>query len=223
MKVMLLSIKPKWLCRILNEKKIREVRKMLPYDYRGKVLVYCSKATNSDDYLVYDKINHWYCLMPKMMTSGEELNGKVVAIFNCDDITAYRAEFWEEPLWSKNYADSCYQGISEIADYPDDYDYYDVDTSNEFDSEDDLRNHSKFIKESCLTLEELKKFLGVGTRTFFAMKISNVQRFKNPIDLSKLHSYDMCTGGPSKQHLHNPPQNYCFVYHDSKQNWEDLL
>ncbi len=218
MKVMLLSIKPKWLCKILNGEKIREVRKFLPYDYQGPVVVYCSKASNTSDYLVYNPNDKKFELVSKDLVLDDELNGKVVAIFNCDEVTAYQCEFWEEPLWGK---ESCYQGISELPDYPDeDGDSYDINTDNQYYSEEDLRNYSRFINETCLTLEELKKYLGIGDRTFFSMKISNVRVFKNPKELTQLHSYDMCTSQPAKLSLHNPPQNYCYVYYDVSLQWE---
>ena len=44
MKSILLSIKPEWLCKILNGEKTIEVRKKFPKDYVGWVYLYCSKS-----------------------------------------------------------------------------------------------------------------------------------------------------------------------------------
>ncbi len=170
MKVMLLSVKPKWLCKILNGEKIREVRKLLPYDYQGPVVVYCSKASNANDYLVYKPNDKKFELVSKDLVLDDELNGKVCAIFNCDSVFPHK--------------------------YVTENDLY------------DLCNHSNFLKESCLTLKELKKYLGSDRRSFYSMKISDLRAFENPLGLQ----YDICTGRPAKFPLHNPPQNYCYIW-----------
>lgn len=103
-KAILISIKPKWVAKILNEEKTIEIRKKFPKDFVGWVYIYCTKARH---YLVrgnglvdnltkeYDKN---YIPEPKKFElynfedegySAEFydfFNGKVVARFWCDKV-----------------------------------------------------------------------------------------------------------------------------------------
>ena len=84
MKALLLSIKPKWVAKILNKEKTIEVRKKFPKNYKGWVYIYCTKdnktklLSNSFQYYVVgnkdykDYLGNW--------------NGKVVARFYCDKV-----------------------------------------------------------------------------------------------------------------------------------------
>ena len=74
MKALLMSIKPKWVTKILNEEKTIEIRKKFPKDYVGWVYIYVIKGKP--------------CLTKSNETKTGllDLNGKVVARFWCDKV-----------------------------------------------------------------------------------------------------------------------------------------
>ena len=92
-KAILLSIKPKWVAKILNGEKTIEVRKVFPKDYVGWVYIYCSKG---EGIYLYD-MNHEEPLLR---------NGKVVARFWCDKVSSigftFRYDFPILSTWSFN-------------------------------------------------------------------------------------------------------------------------
>ncbi len=93
MKSILLSIKPKWLAKILNGEKTIEVRKKFPKDYVGWVYLYCSKSKDKlitfDKYLGSEIVCGYDCTSNKKhikYCANGILNGKVVARFWCDKV-----------------------------------------------------------------------------------------------------------------------------------------
>lgn len=70
MKSILLSIKPQWVAKILNEEKTIEVRKQFPKDYVGWVYIYCTKDKK----------------YANLINRGGFLTGMVVARFWCDKV-----------------------------------------------------------------------------------------------------------------------------------------
>ena len=70
MKSILLSIKPQWVEKILNEKKTIEVRKQFPKNYVGWVYIYCTKDKK----------------YANLINRGGFLTGMVVARFWCDKV-----------------------------------------------------------------------------------------------------------------------------------------
>ena len=74
MKAILMSIRPKWVAKILNGEKSIEIRKRFPKDYVGWVYIYCTKGKP--------------CLTKSNETKTGllDLNGKVVARFWCDKV-----------------------------------------------------------------------------------------------------------------------------------------
>ncbi|MBR3889371.1 hypothetical protein IKJ53_02535 [bacterium] len=85
MKAILMSIKPKWVAKILNGEKTIEIRKKFPKDYVGWVYIYVTK----NEGLLTTKKNEWgktiYIVLPNdkhAFPSIHCLNGKVVARFN---------------------------------------------------------------------------------------------------------------------------------------------
>lgn len=147
-KAILMSIKPQYVCEILNGKKTIEVRKRFPKDYVGWVYIYCTKEKLSANIWVSktpEKCSKVILSLNEMQEDAEldnfmnvefiekypqyagetiyfhptNLNGKVVARFWCDKISELECEFWEEPLFDEN---SCYQAVKLIErdlDYPD--------------------------------------------------------------------------------------------------------
>lgn len=94
MKSILLSIKPYWVEKILNNEKTIEVRKKFPRDYKGWVYIYCSKSKP----FLYKEENGSFELQNKKNYFKPLYNGKVVARFWCDveKISKYRINFSTE-------------------------------------------------------------------------------------------------------------------------------
>ena len=94
MNKILISIKPEWVSKILNEEKVVEIRKTAPKcDLPIEVYIYCTKAVPAAGWMFDDRIGKWVCLIAK---NGEEkyldgpiLNGKVVAKFTLREVTEY--------------------------------------------------------------------------------------------------------------------------------------
>jgi len=89
MKAILMSIKPKWIAKILNGEKTIEIRKKFPKDYVGWVYIYCTKDNHQ---LVKPKDYDKYLLFTKGAVDYSHehtLNGKVVARFWCDEVYTY--------------------------------------------------------------------------------------------------------------------------------------
>ena len=92
MKAILMSIRPKWVAKILNGEKTIEIRKKFPKDYVGWVYIYCTKENSN--FLHNNCIDIWWVedrdFQKKNKRLGLEqqsiLNGKVVAIFWCDKV-----------------------------------------------------------------------------------------------------------------------------------------
>ena len=93
MKSILLSIKPKWVAKILNGEKTIEVRKKFPKDYKGWVYIYCTKDKTFAHFL-----------------DGVQINCKVVARFYCDEVDKWIYEH------QYDYKNSCLS-MKELDDY----------------------------------------------------------------------------------------------------------
>ena len=103
MKAIMISIKPKWVAKILNGEKTIEVRKKFPKDYVGWVYLYCSKSNTQ--YLVGSKTQKCEIITKSANARFSPNidkytgNGKVVARFWCDkveEITPF--EEYESPF-----------------------------------------------------------------------------------------------------------------------------
>ena len=77
-KSILLSIKPEWVAKILNEEKTIEVRKQFPKDYVGWVYIYCTKDKK----------------YANLINRGGFLTGMVVGRFWCDNVEEITTEKW---------------------------------------------------------------------------------------------------------------------------------
>lgn len=88
LKAILISIKPKYVAKILNGEKTIEIRKRFPKDYRGWVYIYCTKEKPRA--ILTDK----GCVVANTLAvggnsqykSGYSLSGEVVARFWCDKV-----------------------------------------------------------------------------------------------------------------------------------------
>lgn len=89
MKSIMISIKPKWVAKILNGKKTIEIRKRFPSDYVGWVYIYCTKDNKGylTEYL--DKETNKHLFYSYELGKNIGFNGKVVARFWCDKVDDY--------------------------------------------------------------------------------------------------------------------------------------
>lgn len=231
MKAVLLSVKPKWCERICHKigedkdgtpiyEKSIDVRKTRPrFDTPFKVYIYC---TNGKPIL-------GRCLNDNSLKETPETdfdnynqdtlfraNGKVIGEFVCDEIIECCSEFYSEeehPVFEALYRlseefDNCWECIA----------------SNDNDT------LSKFLKETCLTLEDFREYLGNGEKEFYAWHISNLVIYDKPKELNEFERAcpynDECwkckyyDGGSMYEppccnwedfEIIRPPQSWCYV------------
>ena len=85
-KAILISIRPRWVAKILNGEKTIEIRKKFSKDYVGWVYIYCTKDNHQ---LVKPKDYDKYLLFTKGAVNyshEQTLNGKVVAKFTLNKV-----------------------------------------------------------------------------------------------------------------------------------------
>lgn len=205
MKSVLISIQPKWCELIASGKKTVEVRKTKPkLETPFKVYIYMTKnfsrGINSSFY--YYK------------------SGKVIGEFVCDFITNYEAELWD---------DETYERIQEFYE-PDDFNEYgEYEYQTLADNSDDFWKEQHLCKVSCLSIEELRKYIGLGINEFYGWHISNLVIYNKPRELSKFITPTDCNSKVAKDMMCNtcclssnfcskkpkritkPPQSWCYV------------
>ena len=211
-KAILLSIKPKWVAKILNGEKTIEVRKRFPKDYRGWVYIYCTKEKPRA--ILTDK----GCVVANTLAvggnsqykSGYSLSGEIVARFWCDNVEEIEEDYTQgETMYD------WYEGLR-------------TETIDQFE----------LLKLSCLAEDELNKYLDYWSKkTYYgyAIHISKLEIFDEPKELSDfmpvkwnkcgvkdkngLYQCHKCPYGEVLSYggechykpLKRPPQSYCFV------------
>lgn len=236
MKAILISIKPKWVAKILNGEKTIEVRKSKPKcDLPIDVYIYCTKD-NSNGYLYYSfgkTIFHdKYVLIKEYDKQCIIGNGKVVAKFTLNKVGELSCEFHKEPLFDKN---SCYQSIRLVDrdyDFPKEdelIEYIDLHASNEEGyNDEEIVKKSKFLQKCCLTLTDIKNYVG-NKETLYAWHISNLEIFDKPKELEEFnhwvfykkcekcpygkieYDYGLCSQCCELKSLTKAPQSYQFI------------
>ena len=195
MKSVLISIQPKWCELIANGKKTIEVRKTKPkLETPFKVYIYMTKE--------FDRgVNSWFYWCN---------NGKVIGEFVCDFVTHYEAELWD---------DETYERIQEVYK-PDDFDEYgEYAYQTLADNSDDFWKEQHLCKASCLSIEELRKYIGLGINEFYGWHISDLVIYDKPRELSEFSSgssrlefSNTEDGFPLKwSGMTRPPQSWCYV------------
>lgn len=210
MKSILLSIKPQWIAKILNEEKTIEVRKQFPKDYVGWVYIYCT--IDKKNYLYWDWYDppfveeEWFVSnIPDIWDDDRKningpFNGKVIARFWCDKV--------EEIL---NY------GLARRSE----------------------TMMKELLKKSCLTMNELNEYAPhkeyKENDFIYAIHISKLEIFDRPKELSdfkpicqkfekdtvlyscigcKYCNYDLpypATRSSCLKKITKAPQNYCYI------------
>lgn len=176
MKSILMSFQPQWVEKIINGEKILEIRKFIPKcELPCKVYIYCSKTGRP---LVLGQENacvdiHYTQTFGYNKKDEEKiwgiLNGKVVAEFTLNTADEYEFELWD---------DNTYESIGKV--------YYDDETGEReidiIETEREIAD-TKFMIDSKLTIEELRKYLGTGFHTCYALKIDDLVIYNKPKEL----------------------------------------
>ncbi len=181
-KAVMLSIQPKWCELIASGKKTIEVRKTRPkLETPFKCYIYATNPKSKNDlglcldkgdfgnlkevWLVY-KCNYEAAKMLNMQI----LSGKVIGEFMCYDISEYETEFYppqKQPV---------YEAITE---WNEENEVYEAVASN-CDT-----YQTNFLKNTCMTLEDFREYLGVGEIPFYGWHISNLVIYSEPKELSE--------------------------------------
>ncbi len=214
MKAVLMSIKPKYCELIANGKKTVEVRKTKPkLETPFKVYIYCT-ASNIHECLMVNKNGAKLIYACNYKTAipfgGNIANGKVIGEFVCDSIADYEAELWD---------DETFERIQEFYE-PDDFsEYGEYEYKTIATNEDDYWKENKLCRTSCLTVEELRKYLGAGITVFHGLHISDLVIYDKPKDLDCFRKPIDCHRGKDRENckgcwdceIKRPPQSWCFV------------
>ena len=193
MKAVMISIRPEWCEKIANGRKTLEVRKTKPkLETPFKCYIYCTKPRRSFTHgglvnytdelyrLPSGEIKCGYSgelmLCTGVYDNDNFLCGKVIGEFVCDFIAEYQAELWD---------DETYERIQERYE-PDDFpEYGEYEYQTIADSGDDFWKENMLCKASCLTVEELRKYLGGGISDFYGWHISELKIYDTPKALSE--------------------------------------
>lgn len=211
MKAVMLSLRPQWCEKIFNGEKTIEVRKSYPsIPTPFTVYVYETKG----------KTKYWSQPMPMPYTEGR---GKVIGSFVCDRVEEYEGEFWD---------DDTYERIqepwepSDFAEYGE-YEYDTIGENGEF-----YGKGIELSKQSCLSWNELRKYVGQGLKDFYGWHITEPTLFDKPRELCEFYAPcrkgketadESCKGcsyafkGVSTGEIicdnaiTRPPQSFCYI------------
>ena len=115
MKAILMSIHSDPLINILNEDKLRELRKKFPKDYRGWIYLYCCK-NGKPVFIPWEfEVEPQEDGTLKALTDFEKGNGKVVARFYCDNVDEYIHGINCDRLEQNNYEDFVKDKVCELS------------------------------------------------------------------------------------------------------------
>ena len=211
MKKILLSVRPKYCELIFNGKKTIEVRRTRP------------KLEPPFEVLVYETKGQFIKSVKGACTTYGYGRGKVIGSFICDKITGYESEFWD---------DDTYERIQEPWEPPDfseygEYEYDTIGINGEF-----YGAGVELSKQSCLSWNELRSYVGQGIRNFYGWHITEPKLFDKPKEFYELYApckknkqtadenckgcsyaYKGVTTGEiyCDNALTRPPQSFCYV------------
>lgn len=188
MKAVLISIQPKWIEKIVKGEKTIEVRKTRPkLEVPFKCYIYETIEKVKEIVEEYD--SNFKLLRRKRTT--KQWGGKVIGEFVCDRIDEYRAEFTDLQYSDARHKEVCQNTIKWVEDLDEeDGVVYRYETSNEEDNPDDC----KFLKESCLTFNEVRKYIGETffDIPFYGWHITDLKIYDKPKGLSEFTKYMSC-------------------------------
>lgn len=221
MKSVLLSIKPKYCELIANGEKTIEVRKTKPkLDTPFKCYIYCTKGGLN----IYSNGKQYVADSSEILKNGADeafeetsnfrkWNGKVIGEFICSKITEFESEFWDDETYER-----IQTIIKDCERYFEsgEYEYETVATN-----EDEKYKENWLCKQSCVSWEEMRKYVGTGIKEFYGWHISNLKIYDTPKELSrfkqchKCEHYFYCKAGEYScdgvYKLTRPPQSWCYV------------
>lgn len=178
------SIGPEWCELIANGKKTIEVRKTKPkIETPFKSHIYC---TGTKPYLVWGDVFRGSWETELTTISGysrkkaeeiwEVFNGKVIGEFICREITDFEGEFW---------VDETYERIQKIVKDHEHYaEYGEYEYETVATNEDENYKENWLCKQSCVSWEGLRKYIGAGINEFCGWHISEPVIYDVPKDLS---------------------------------------
>lgn len=103
-------------------------------------------------------------------------------------------------------------------DDPDDWECeeeFEYVTGNEVDNPDDC----ELCKQSCLTYAEIRKYVGIGDKTFYGWHISELKIYDMPKELGEFWKADKCPYNSGNSCTY---KYYCFRTGESKSCGEQL-
>lgn len=172
----LIPIHPQWCEKIFNGEKTIEVRKTVP------------KIEPPFEVFVYEtlgkRISCRQCVLFPMcalrsLSGCYEGTGEVIGSFICDKITRYESEFWD---------DDTYERIqepwepSDFAEYGE-YEYDTIGENGEF-----YGKGIELSKQSCLSWNELRKYVGQGLKDFYGWHIIEPKLYDKPRELGEFYT-----------------------------------
>ena len=159
MKAILISIRPEWVCKILNGEKTGELRKTVPKcELPVVVYIYCAKGKPNlwlpYDYEI-DKANRPYLSDKPLFDIDDKMNGKVVAQFVLHKIERF------------------INGMNEL----------ELEWDGKPDAEYDYYAYEKALVKACLTYEEADEYC--PDQSFYVWHIEDLQIFDEPRELGE--------------------------------------
>nr|DAG49525.1 MAG TPA: helix-turn-helix domain-containing protein [Caudoviricetes sp.] len=184
-KAVLLSIRPEWCKKILDGEKTMEVRKTRPrLETPFKAYIYCTMA--GSDSLFMDALNRDVAAWNR--GGWPEKRGRVIGEFTCDEV--YKVD-----------RDSVgFNFTAPSLDLP----IYTMPENN-----DEHRNVQREELTTCLTDEQLSKYLGIHPG--FGWHISDLKIYDNPRKLKEFTGLQSTRFGMRPVKVQRPPQNWRYV------------
>lgn len=208
MKAIMISIRPRHACNILNLIKLWEIRKKFPKDYVGWVYIYCTKDKNN--LLHKNCADIWWVEDKDFQKKNKRLgieqqpiyNGKVVGRFWCDKV--------EDVKFNMDYV---FGGLYNIKSYS---------------------NERCFERDCCLSQTELDNYLNKNNnkrdKVGAAIHVTKVEPFDKPKEIKEfmktLDNFDgiNCWRCPNRHNcsfnvnkkceklkLTRAPQSWCYI------------
>ena len=161
----MISIQPKWVEEIARGRKLWDIRKGKPKsEVPFKCYIYCTKTKKG--------LSNTYSVGYMTALIGR---GKVIGDFVCDKVDTFESEFWD---------DDTYESIGEV--------WYDEDGERNVsifvDNGDVDYKRNKLCRESCLSWEELRRYIGTGFKTFYAWHISDLKIYDKPKEIGEFRT-----------------------------------
>lgn len=162
-----------------------------------EVLMYCTKGDKGLTRCFMteqDRQNKKWTYQNRIVQSGMftittfgKIDGKIVAKFILKEIDEYESEFSDDNAMNR----ICIR--NEDGDENDEK-YFSLIASNEYEEESPyfLGDNLELLKNSCLKLDELKKYVGNGIKTFYAWHIDDLEIFDVPLELGDFVSTKRC-------------------------------